>query len=73
MVGWRDSIGSGSYDYYMVKMRVVISNGNMGAVALRCYVLIVLSAAIIALLCSYIFHSRRRRKGEGLGLEKKKG
>jgi len=56
MVGWTNSIGQGTYDYYVVK--ISIANGDGG---LSVYPLIALALVVVVIVLVVLFFLHRRR------------
>jgi hypothetical protein len=62
IAGWTNSIGSGSYDYYIIRMKMAPSEIGVAPRALGYYALVSLGlTAMILFSCLYFQKSRRRK------------
>lgn len=59
--GWTNSIGAGSYDYYVIRMKLASSDSEFAPRALGYYVLAFLGSSAIVLLCCLYFQVKRRK------------
>jgi hypothetical protein len=61
VAGWTNSIGekNGKYDYYVVEMKVVLSDNSLEERDLLSYGLVALAIAIVSTLAYWIIHLRK--------------